>query len=801
MSEITFAILPIRFYPYPRTERDGIAVGRTISLNALQNPIGVALVPQRFFSAQEVKDGTDLLRRGVIVTTWEKVKEEKNIWWIKTSLGNAIQINEIWFDNEAQCFVGKGNLIPFSPYLSDKPDFALADACIQIFQFFNMSDFFELVPTLKAIIQKTYNQVRNKDPLTISSSEGLQQSLYHIIIEILQFDNVAYFMLPSDYESIVSTTNFRDFVMEVLNFVKALKIRIEEVKKVREEAEESAAKHQRLAFLSHLRDAINTEIKEISYTTGDSEADELLKEIQTNPNLPEQLKAKLREEVESVAGYTTNPERPIVLRHVRFVLSLPWGKYVEPNTNLSEVITTLENSHYGLFDAKERISEYLALYTHLKRPPKGNILCFIGPPGTGKTSMAAAVAEALKLPFYRVSLGGVSDEAEIKGHRRTYIGAMPGRIASALAQLKALNGIIFLDEIDKLGLSYRGRPDAALLDALDPDRNHDFFDHYVDYPIDLSNILFICGANVQENIDPILADRMEFIQFNGYLLPEKFQIVKHYLIPTIRKNWQITEEHVTITDDAISYIIKTWGRWEAGIREVKRQVESALRKALCFQEKRVTARFIQRHFPPPVPLVEWKNEYAQRVGYIPVVGVNRSGEGVVFWVEIHKIDQATNNNSPWNIEIVGNADDSMRESIKSSFLWCRHHIPTFDNANTKWIVYLPSVSLPRGGPSASLAITVGLICTHLNRPIGRLVAMTGEISASGEILPVGGLPAKIVAAENAGLEEILIPAANKDEVDYWLRKSRLSHRIKITPVETIEEVLAHLDIKLEKHAS
>jgi ATP-dependent Lon protease len=294
---------------------------------------------------------------------------------------------------------------------------------------------------------------------------------------------------------------------------------------------------------------------------------------------------------------------------------------------------------------------------------------------------------------------------------------------------------------------------------------------------------------------------MEFIQFNGYLLPEKFQIVKHYLIPTIRKNWQITEEQVTITDDAISYIVKTWGRWEAGVREVKRQVESALRKALCFQEKRVTAKFIQRHFPPPVPLVEWKNEYAQRVGYIPVVGVNRSGEGVVFWVEIHKIDQATNNNSPWNIEIVGNADDSMRESIKSSFLWCRHHIPTFDNANTKWIVYLPSVSLPRGGPSASLAITVGLICTHLNRPIGRLVAMTGEISASGEILPVGGLPAKIVAAENAGLEEILIPAANKDEVDYWLKKSKLSHRIRITPVETIEEVLARLDIKLEKHAS
>jgi endopeptidase La len=795
MTKFTFAVFPVRFYPFPLSVKEGLGVSRTVSINALQQSQDIVAVPQKRFEATEVKGEEDLLKVGVLINEWKKTHEEKGAWRIEASFSAAVKIDRIWFDEKSGCFMGEGEIIHLYPSLDEEADFALAEACKYIFHYFNTSDFFQLIPTLRAVIQKTYNWLRNTHPSTLSQDSDAQFKILKIILSILETSEVSYFILPSDYEEILLSQNFKELVMNTLNFVKRLEQRIQDRKKIEEKANEIAAKQQRVAYLSFLREAINEELKEITRTTGDSEIDEILAQIEENPHLPEDLKRKLREELEAVAGPATNPERPITVRHVQFVLSLPWGKYAEPNTNFEEVKRILEESHYGLEDVKERVLEYLALYTHLKRPPKGNILCFIGPPGTGKTSMAAAIAKALKLPFCRISLGGVSDEAEIKGHRRTYIGAMPGRIASALAQLGALNGIIFLDEIDKLGVSYKGRPDAALLDALDPDRNYEFYDHYVDYPIDLSNILFICGANVQENIDPILADRMEFIHFNGYIFPEKFQIAKHYIIPKLRESWQITPEEVDITDDAMTEIIKTWGRWEAGVREIKRQLESAFRKALGMGEKKITAKFIKQHFPPPTPLVEWKSEYAQKVGYVPVVGVNRSGEGTVFWVEIHKV-KIDDDKKGWNIEIIGSADESMKESAKSAFLWCLHHVPSFADNKYKWIIYLPSVSIPRGGPSASLSFAVGLICTHLNRPLGRLVAMTGEISASGKILPVGGIPAKVIAAENAGLEEIFIPAPNKDEFDFWMRRRKLSLKIKVTPVESIEEVLEKLGIKV-----
>jgi ATP-dependent Lon protease len=800
MAKFTFAVFPVKFFAFPLTEKENIGVSRTFSINALQQKnYDIIAVPQKRFDMAEIKGEEDLLKVGALVDNWKKLQEEKGIWRVGISFNAAVKIDRVWFDNDLSCFLGEGEPIHLSPSI-EEADFFLAEACKYIFGYFSASEFFHLAPTLQAVIQKTYSWLRNTHPSAISQDPAIQWKITTTLLNILDTGDICYFMLHQDYGRILLSQNFKELIMNTLDFVRQLEQRVQDRKKVEERASELASKQQRVAYLSFLRDAINEELKEITKTTGDSEIDEILSQIEGNPNLPEDLKKKLAEELETVAGPATNPERPITIRHVQFVLSLPWGKYVEPNTNFEEVKRALEKSHYGLNDVKERVLEYLALYTHLKRPPKGNILCFVGPPGTGKTSMAAAIAKALNLPFYRVSLGGISDEAEIKGHRRTYIGAMPGRIAVALSQIGALNGIIFLDEIDKLGISYKGRPDAALLDALDPDRNHDFIDHYVDYPIDLSNVLFICGANVQQNIDPILADRMEFVSFAGYIFPEKFQIAKYYIIPKLRESWQIPEETVNITDEAIVEIIKTWGRWESGVREVKRQIESAFRKALGLGEKKITAKFIKHHFQPPAPLVEWKSEYAQKVGYVPVIGINRSGEGIAFWVEIHKV-KIDDDTKGWNIEIIGSADENMKDSAKSAFLWCLHHIPSFADNKYKWIIYLPSVSIPRGGPSASLSFAIGLICAHLNRPIGRLIAMTGEISASGKILPVGGIPAKVIAAENAGFEEILIPAANKDELSFWLKQRKLSLKIKVTPVETIEEALEKLDIKVPLSAS
>ena len=797
MSKTIFSIIPVRFYPFPMTIKDELGVSRSISINALKYEGEIVAVPQRILSAHEVRNENDLLKVGVHITEWSKMKEDNGAWWVKATFGNPVKFERIWFDKDLNCFMGEGEFIQIKSFpISEDDDvkiIAIAEACKHILKYFAHNNFFEFAPTLSALIGKIYNWVRNLPPIAIASDPALQERIIQFMFTILDNQEISYYILPQDYENILSQTNFEDFIMQMLEFVKSLDMRIEELKKIHKKADENIAKQNRIFYLTSVREAVNSELREITNTTGDPEIDEMLEEIDENPLLPEKLKIKLREELESVAGPAINPERPIIIRHVQFVLSLPWGKYIEPNTNFSEVKRILEESHYGLYDVKERILEYLSLYVHLKRPPKGNILCFIGPPGTGKTSMAQAIAEALKLPFYRISLGGVSDEAEIKGHRRTYIGAMPGRIAYALSQVKALNGIIFLDEIDKLGISYKGRPDAALLDALDPDRNWEFFDHYVDYPIDISNILFICGANVMENIDPILADRMEFIRFTGYIYPEKFQIAKYYIIPKIRQEWNIGEETVAITDKAISYIIENWGRWESGVREIKRKLESAFRKALGLNEGKITPKFLREHFPPVILPAEWKNEYIHKVGYIPVIGVNQSGEGTVFWVEIHKTP-ISGDNKGWNIEIVGSADESMKESAKSAFLWCCQHIPSFADSNYRWIIYLPSVSIPRGGPSASLAFAIGLIYTHLNRPLGKLIAMTGEISASGKILPVGGTLAKIIAAENAGFEEIIIPAANKPEVDFWVKQRRIKLKIRIIPVESIEEVLRHLGL-------
>jgi len=788
-----FAIFPVRFYPFPMTEKEHVGVSRPFSLKAFEQTVGIVAVPQRIFNANEIKGENDLLKVGVLIEEWKKTKEDNNSWWVRLSFGAPVEFKRIWFDETAGCFKGEGEIIHLYPSISDEPDFTLIHACQQILGYFANNDFFDLIPTLRALIQKAYSWTKSTHPISFSSKPEDQERIVKIIVSILETGEVSFYLLPDEYKKMLTARTVKDFVLAVWEFVQKLDKRIEDLKKIRNQADEIVAKHSRIAYLTSLREAINAELKEITQTTGDPEVDELLRTIEENPNLPADLKAKLREELEAIAGPTQNPERPITVRHVQFVLSLPWGKFVEPNTNFDEIRRSLEDSHYGLNDVKERILEYIALYTHLKRPPKGNILCFIGPPGTGKTSMAAAIAEALKLPFCRISLGSVSDEAEIKGHRRTYIGAMPGRIAAALAQIKALNGIIFLDEIDKMGVSYKGRPDAALLDVLDPDRNFEFLDHYVDYPIDLSNVLFICGANVQENINPILADRMEFIHFSGYIYPEKFQIAKYYLVPKIKKNWEIDD--IQITDEAISYAVKTWGRWEMGVREVKRQLESAFRKALGLGEKRITAKFLREHFPPPTPTVEWQNEYVNKVGYVPVAAVNRSGEGTICWLEIHKV-KFEGETKGWNLEIIGSADESMKESAKSAFLWCYHHIPEIQSSQYKWIIYLPSVSIPRQGPSASLAIAVGIICTHLNRPIGKPVAMTGELSASGKILPVGGIPSKVIAAENAGMEEIFIPAANKSEFDFWLKKRKMSLKIKVTPVETIDEVLKKLGIEI-----
>ena len=508
-------------------------------------------------------------------------------------------------------------------------------------------------------------------------------------------------------------------------------------------------------------------------------------------NAPDDVKEKLKSEAEKLWNLPeASQEFSVISTYLDCCLSLPWGVFSEDSSDLKTAAEILDKDHYGLEKVKDRIIEFLAV-KKLTGKANAQILCLIGPPGTGKTSVAQSIAKTCGRKFERIALGGVRDENEIRGHRRTYLASMPGRIMDAVIHVKVANPVILLDEVDKLGADYKGDPSAALLEVLDPEQNKNFKDHYIDLPFDLSNVIFIATANDADNIPLPLYDRMEILELSSYTDTEKFNIAKEHLIPKQIEKHGLSAEFVDIQDDAIKEIIKYYTK-EAGVRNLEKKIAAILRKiARKFvtedktEKVTVTAENLSEFLGAPKYRDEM-NDLSDKVGVVNGLAYTSVG-GELLPIEVSALK------GTGKTELTGSLGDVMKESIKTAISFVRSVAEEFNidpdfYKNRDIHFHFPEGAVPKDGPSAGIGIATALVSELSGRKVNGKVAMTGEITLRGNVLPIGGLKEKTMAAYKSGIEKVIIPKLNLpdlDEIDGEVRKS-----LEFIPAETMKDVLA-----------
>src|SRR6188472_2054610 len=520
-----------------------------------------------------------------------------------------------------------------------------------------------------------------------------------------------------------------------------------------------------------------------------NEVEELKKKIE-QAKMPEEVEEKAIQELKRLEAMPPmSAEATVSRNYLDWLIAVPWHKKTKENRDLKNAEVVLNEDHYGLEKIKDRILEFLAVRALVKKP-KATILTFVGPPGVGKTSLAKSIARAMNRKFVRLSLGGVRDEAEIRGHRRTYIGAFPGQIIQMMKKATSLNPVFLLDEIDKMSMDFRGDPSAALLEVLDPEQNNSFLDHYLDVEYDLSNVMFICTANVLHTIPQALRDRMEVLQLAGYTEQEKVEIAKKFLSPKAVEGAGLTSENITFEDEAIRTIIQRYTR-EAGVRNLEREISSICRKVArkvvsegkAFHEdvtaEKVTAYLGIPRFRPS--LAEERNEVGVATG---LAWTEVGGEILVI--------EATLMPGKGRLTLTGKLGDVMQESAQAAMSYVRSKadeflIPKNFTRTTDVHVHIPEGAIPKDGPSAGITLATALLSALSRREVRKDVAMTGEITLRGKVLPIGGLKEKILAAHRSGLKTIIVPRENeKDLAD--IPKNVLDS-LAIHMVESMDEVL------------
>jgi ATP-dependent Lon protease len=546
-------------------------------------------------------------------------------------------------------------------------------------------------------------------------------------------------------------------------------------------------KSQREMFLREQMRAIQSELGEADLFQ--QEVGELRERVERTA-MPEAVREKARREVSRLAAMPPmSPEMSIIRTYLDWLIELPWARDTEDNLDIENAAQVLDEDHYGLQKAKERILEHIAVRKLAPDKMKSPILCFVGPPGTGKTSLGRSIARALGREFVRVSLGGVTDEAEIRGHRRTYIGALPGRIIQTMRRAGTVNPLFMLDEIDKLGRDFRGDPSAALLEVLDPEQNHAFSDHYLEVDYDLSNVFFVTTANFADPIPPALKDRMEIIEFPGYVEEEKLHIAKQFLIPKELEAHGLEGEGVIFNETAIQGIIREY-TYEAGVRNLEREIANVCRKiARRVAEdkphpKRITAESLAKYLGPPRipgPLLTERDEVGVALG----IAWTQVG-GDVLPVEVILMP------GKGSLTLTGRLGDIMQESAQAALSYTRSraedlHIDSGVFENTDVHIHLPEGAIPKDGPSAGITLATALISAFSGRPVRRDVVMTGEITLRGRVLPVGGIKEKVLAAHRIKIADVIIPAKNKQDLVDVPRKARKN--LNVILVERMDEVL------------
>lgn len=569
---------------------------------------------------------------------------------------------------------------------------------------------------------------------------------------------------PEEKHKILTTMDMKERLKEVTLLVNHQVEILELGNKIQSQVKSDMDKVQRDYYLRQQLKAIKQELGEGEETN--LEVDEYRDKI-AKANLPEEVKKEAERELERLSRmHSSSSEYTVASTYLDWLTALPWSQGTEDNLDIKKVRKILDDDHFGLEKAKKRIIEYLAV-RKLKPDSKGPILCLVGPPGTGKTSLGQSIGRAMGRKFIRISLGGVRDEAEIRGHRRTYVGALPGRIIQGIRRAGSNNPVFMLDEIDKVGSDFRGDPSSALLEVLDPEQNFTFVDHYLDVPFDLSHVMFVTTANVLDTIPPALRDRLEVIELPGYTQDEKIRIAERYLLPRQIAANGLTEEQINITKGAIKLVIASYTR-EAGVRNLERELASLCRSVASqiaegeIKYSRITVKDVHKYLGP----LRINNETSARVakpGVAMGLAWTPTGGDMLFI-------EATAMKGKGSLTLTGQLGDVMKESAQAALSFIRTNAATlkipedFFEKNDLHI-HVPAGAIPKDGPSAGVTMLTALISLLTGRKVKKDLAMTGEITLRGLVLPVGGIKEKVLAAHRAGVKTILLPQWNKKDLN------------------------------------
>jgi ATP-dependent Lon protease len=613
------------------------------------------------------------------------------------------------------------------------------------------------------------------------------------------------FLTTDDKQQLLETASIQER-LEKLNKHLAKEIEVQQLRtKIQTEVQDQVQQSQRDYYLREQMKAIQKELGE--QDEGQREVEDLRKKID-DANMPEDVKKEALKELSRLGRMSPMAaDYSLTRNYIEWLAVLPWSRSSGEKIDIGKAKEILDEDHYELKKVKDRILDYLSVL-ELKPDMKGPILCFVGPPGVGKTSLGRSIARSLGRKFQRISLGGMHDEAEIRGHRRTYIGALPGQIIQSIRRADCNDPVIMLDEIDKLGRDFRGDPASALLETLDPEQNNTFRDNYLDVPFDLSKVLFICTANMLDPVPPPLLDRMELIFLQGYSEEEKLHIAKRYLIPRQIKENGITTEQIEFPDEAIRYVVRHYTR-EAGVRKLEQVLGTVCRKqarrvvegrtAEGTVEKLTVTREVLKEFLGGIQ-VRVETEVEERVKR-PGVAVGLAwtpAGGDILFIEANKMK------GKGGFTMTGQIGEVMQESMQAALTWVRSNAAGLGLQEdfTKEIdlhIHVPAGAIPKDGPSAGVTMTTVLVSLLTDTPVRPLTAMTGEITLSGNVLPVGGIKEKFLAARRAGVTTIILPADNRQDVEEDLTPDQMEG-VTVYYASRIEDVLAVALPLLKAHA-
>jgi ATP-dependent Lon protease len=600
---------------------------------------------------------------------------------------------------------------------------------------------------------------------------------------------------PAERQALLETLSIEDRLRRVLVHIQRQIDVLSAQEEIQSKVKEELGGRQREVYLREQLKAIQKELGE-----GEDAADESLKELKAKLDalpLPEEARKEVSREWSRLARIgRESMESQVIRTFLENIAELPWGKRSAEHLDVQEAARILDEDHYGLADVKDRILEFLAVRQLREAREagraaagKGRILLFAGPPGVGKTSIAKSIARAMGRKYVRISLGGARDEADIRGHRRTYIGALPGRIIAGLKQAGTKNPVFLLDEVDKLGASYQGDPASALLEVLDPAQNDSFTDHYLGVPFDLSEVLFIATANFLQNIPGPLLDRMEVVNFAGYTEEEKLQIARSYLVPRQQAENGLVAEQLALTDDALGEVIASYTR-EAGVRQLERELGRLARKVA----RRIAARELERATVERGDvrgLLGRPRVHPEKKAPEDQIGISTGmyytpAGGDIMFVE------ASLMRGRGELILTGQLGDVMKESARAAWTFARAHAGWLGIPESEFErdvhIHVPAGAIPKDGPSAGIAMASAVVSALSQRPVRNDVAMTGEITISGRVLPIGGLKEKVLGAVRAGITHIVIPAENEPDLEDLPEEVR--RKIEVSPVETLAEALA-----------